>query len=110
MSEYGGGIKDTDGNVIYLEGVVTDIQSRKQNEEQLTALSRNMAKETEQIVSALKMLQLLSINAGIEAARAGEAGKGFAVVADNVRRLADDTSSSAKTITDLMKRLDQLKM
>ncbi|WP_316935482.1 methyl-accepting chemotaxis protein [Halomonas sp. ANAO-440] len=96
--------------MIYLEGVVTDIQSRKQNEEQLTALSRNMAKETEQIVSALKMLQLLSINAGIEAARAGEAGKGFAVVADNVRRLADDTSSSAKTITDLMKRLDQLKM
>ncbi|WP_235588920.1 hypothetical protein [Halomonas chromatireducens] len=63
--------------MIYLEGVVTDIQSRKQNEEQLTALSRNMAKETEQIVSALKMLQLLSINAGIEAARAGEAGKGF---------------------------------
>ncbi|MBA2780292.1 methyl-accepting chemotaxis protein [Billgrantia kenyensis] len=110
VSEYGGAVKDADGNVIYLEGVVTDIQSRKQNEEQLAALSRNMAKETEQIVSALKMLQLLSINAGIEAARAGEAGKGFAVVADNVRRLADDTSSSAKTITDLMKRLDQLKM
>lgn len=108
VSEYGGAVKDAENNVIYLEGVVTDIQSRRQNEERLAEISRDIATETEQIVHALKMLRLLSINAGIEAARAGEAGKGFAVVADNVRRLADDTSGSAATITDLMKKLDQL--
>lgn len=108
VSEYGGAVKDANNNVLYLEGVVTDIQTRRQNEEQLEAISRDIATETEQIVHTLKMLRLLSINAGIEAARAGEVGKGFAVVADNVRKLADDTGGSAKKITALMKKLDNL--
>lgn len=106
VSEYGGAVTDENGTVIYLEGVVTDIQARRQNEERLATISRGIASETEQIVHTLKMLRLLSINAGIEAARAGEAGKGFAVVADNVRRLADDTGSSAKNISKLMNELD----
>lgn len=106
VSEYGGAVKDENDNVIYLEGVVTDIQARRQNEEQMAAISRGIATETEQILHTLNMLRLLSINAGIEAARAGEAGKGFAVVAENVRKLADDTGGSAKNISKLMKELE----
>ncbi|MDR5862199.1 methyl-accepting chemotaxis protein [Halomonas campisalis] len=106
VSEYGGAVMDDGGEVVYLEGVVTDIESRRQGEERLATISRGIALETEQIMHALKMLSLLSINAGIEAARAGEAGRGFAVVADNVRKLADDTNSSAKKIAGLMKELE----
>lgn len=45
---------------------------------------------------------LLALNASIEAARAGESGKGFAVVAEEVRKLSEQTTSSAKEIETMI--------
>ena len=50
---------------------------------------------------------LLSLNASIEAARAGEAGRGFAVVAENIKQLAEQTTSSAADIQDIIHDLEQ---
>jgi methyl-accepting chemotaxis protein len=49
---------------------------------------------------------ILSLNAAIEAAHAGAQGAGFAIVAQEVRRLADQASASAREISDIVSRLE----
>jgi len=69
--------------------------------------SNNIGQMAKLITTIAEQTNLLALNAAIEAARAGEHGKGFAVVAGEVRKLAEQSSQSAKHIHQLLSEIQK---
>ncbi|KAF4324633.1 hypothetical protein G195_001976 [Phytophthora kernoviae 00238/432] len=83
-----------------VEQLATVIQS-------LNARSVEIGSMVDVIATISKQTNLLALNASIEAARAGDAGRGFAVVAGEVRKLAEESGSSAAQIGELVHNIRQ---
>ena len=73
----------------------------------LGAKSREIGGIVDTITKIAEQTNLLALNAAIEAARAGEQGRGFAVVAEEVRKLAEDSQSAARTIGGLISEIQR---
>lgn len=63
---------------------------------------KEITKVLKVISNIAEQTHLLALNATIEAARAGASGQGFAVVANEIKKLADQSNASSKTIQQII--------
>ncbi len=97
-----------------VEQTIQDMNAIRSAVEASSESVKELGQRGEQIGQIIEVINdiadqtnLLALNAAIEAARAGEHGRGFAVVADEVRKLADRTTSATEEIAQSITAIQQ---
>jgi methyl-accepting chemotaxis protein len=99
------GGRTVDETMVKMRVIATAVSGTTQKVEELGKRSDEIGRIVGVIDDIADQTNLLALNAAIEAARAGEQGRGFAVVADEVRKLAERTTSATKEIAHMIKNI-----
>ena len=115
VREVGGGVFDVDGNLLFLEGLVIEVQGERAAQmaaenrfAAMTSSTNAILSNVDDILRTIRTLSILSFNARVEAARAGESGRGFSVVAAEIKKLADNSDRLIKEVSANVENVRQV--
>jgi methyl-accepting chemotaxis protein len=94
-----------EGSLARMRAIADSVSTTAQKVEELGKSSDQIGRIIGVIDDIADQTNLLALNAAIEAARAGEQGRGFAVVADEVRKLAERTTSATKEVAHMVESI-----